>query len=427
MPLNYRRSGITYQINLYDSTNVTWGASFPVRQGGVTKYAQLDTNISHDNASYMRVRKDGTTHAVLTTQTQEQYLWVWGAITDYVGSYTLISSPVQIGSDYDWAFVTSGSEISGPTEGSLKTNQTLWMTGENQDGQLGLGDRVDRSYLTQVGSDTDWEQLQVGSEFSFAKRTDGSIWSWGFATYGQCGREDKISRSSPTQIGSDTDWNIIEAGGSWSLAIKTDGSLWGWGVNNGGTLGLGDTIWRSSPVQIGGDIDWSQVSSAAGGGSAAIRTDGTLWTWGFNNIGQLAQGDAVYRSSPTQVGGDTDWSLIHAVGNQVYAMKNNGSIWGWGQGSYGQLAQGNLVHKSSPVQMGSDTDWVTIRGFSNWWLAIKSNGTLWGCGRGDSGELAQGDSGVSARRSSPVQIGSDTNWAFPKAGEYGATACIRYA
>ena len=83
MPLNYRRGGVTYQINLYDSTNLSWEASLQLRQSGATKYAQLDTNISHDNASHMRVRKDGTTHAVLTTETKEQWLWLWASLWSY--------------------------------------------------------------------------------------------------------------------------------------------------------------------------------------------------------------------------------------------------------------------------------------------------------------------------------------------------------
>jgi alpha-tubulin suppressor-like RCC1 family protein len=112
--------------------------------------------------------------------------------------------------------------------------------------------------------------------------------------------------SSPVQVGALTTWSKVAAGNFHSLAIKTDGTLWSWGRNSEAQLGLGDTSARSSPVQVGALATWAMVS---GGGSfsLAVKTDGTLWAWGENSYGQLGLGNQSQISSPVQVGTKTNW------------------------------------------------------------------------------------------------------------------------
>ncbi len=429
MPLNYRRGGVTYQINLYDSDNLSWEDSAEVRVSGASKYIQLDSNVSHENASHMRIRKDGTTNAVLHTETKEQWLWLWASLYSYTeNTMTRASSPVLIGSDYKWTGQTGGSDIGGACMGGVQSDGTMWTTGNNSSGQLGLGDTVGRSILTQVGSDIVWKQLAMGNEYSMAVRTDGTIWSWGDNAYGQLGLGDEDPRSSPVQIGSDTNWDQVSAGGIYSASVKTDGTLWTWGLNNAGQLGLIDRLYRSSPTQVGSLTDWKQVDVSQSGAMFAVRTNGTLWSWGRDSVGNLGQGDeGVDRSSPTQIGSLTTWDYVNAGYQEAYAIKTDGTLWGWGQGSYGELGQGDTVHHSSPVQIGSETNWAIIGAAGYHWLAVKTDGTLWGCGFGNNGELAQGDNDNEARRSSPVQIGSDTDWAIPETGMFANAGCIKYS
>ena len=94
-----------------------------------------------------------------------------------------------------------------------------------------------------------------------------------------------------------------------TIAIKTDGTLWSWGKNLYGQLGDGTIISRSSPVQVGTGTSWSNIVSSRAS-TMATKTDGTLWTWGSNNNGQLGQGNIIDRSSPVQVGVLTSWSKI---------------------------------------------------------------------------------------------------------------------
>jgi alpha-tubulin suppressor-like RCC1 family protein len=153
-----------------------------------------------------------------------------------------------------------------------------------------------------------------------ATKIDGTLWTWGYNQFGQLGNGEPVGTypsgrvSSPVQVGALTTWLSIAAGYSHSLAIKTDGTLWSWGGNYGtgmGQLGLGDTAFRSSPVQIGALTTW--LSIAAGGySSMTIKTDGTLWSWGSNSYGQLGQGNTTNRSSPVQIGALTNWQKVSA-------------------------------------------------------------------------------------------------------------------
>jgi alpha-tubulin suppressor-like RCC1 family protein len=110
-------------------------------------------------------------------------------------------------------------------------------------------------------------------------------------------------------VGALTTWSQVAAGAQHSLAVKTDGTLWSWGFNGSGCLGLGDDANRSSPVQVGALTGWSQVA-AGRDFSFSIKTNGTLWSWGFNDQGMLGLGDVVYRSSPVQVGLLTTWLTL---------------------------------------------------------------------------------------------------------------------
>ena len=106
-----------------------------------------------------------------------------------------------------------------------------------------------------------------------------------------------------------------------TAAIKTDGTLWTWGYNGVGTLGTNDQVTRSSPVQVGVLTTWSKISVGYLS-TAAIKTDGTLWTWGYYGAGQLGQNDVAYRSSPTQVGAGTTWSRASTGGLVTVAILN---------------------------------------------------------------------------------------------------------
>jgi alpha-tubulin suppressor-like RCC1 family protein len=204
------------------------------------------------------------------------------------------------------------------------------------------------------------------------------------------------------------------------MATKTDGTLWSWGINSAGQCGINDVTYRSSPVQVGSNTNWDQLSTSAGSASIATKTDGTLWTWGSGFAGILGRNNELSASSPTQVGTGTNWFRVGA-GNGITAMatKTDGTLWLWGYNNYGQLGQNNTVHRSSPVQLGVATNWSQISVGRYCVMATKTDGTLWMWGGNDRGQLGQNNVIL---RSSPTQVGSATNWNLVSIARYNAVA-----
>jgi len=214
---------------------------------------------------------------------------------------------------------------------------------------------------------------------------------------------------------------LVSVGGLHTMAIKSDGTLWAWGYNGDGQLGDGTTTSRRSPVKIGADTDWASVA-ASFYHTMAIKSDGTLWAWGENISGRLGDGTSTDRLSPVKIGADTDWASVAAGNYHTMAIKSDGTLWAWGRNSSGQLGDGTTTDHSSPVKIGADTDWASVAAGSLHTMAIKSDGTLWAWGNNTYGRL--GDGTTSGGRTSPVKIGADTDWASVAAGS-GHTMAIK--
>ena len=352
-------------------------------------------------------------------------------------------------------------------------------------GQGNLGDGVAtgiRSSPVQIGSSS-WTAVSVGINHILGIRYDGMLFGWGLNTSGQLGDDTLINKSSPVQIGSSS-WTAVSAGRNFSGAIRSGGTLFTWGSNTSGQLGDGTVIAKSSPVQIGSS-SWTVVSLSQTTHSAAIRSGGTLFTWGNNSFGQLGDNTVISKSSPVQIG-SSSWTAVSAGGSNdgnrshfTGAIRSGGTLFTWGNNSYGQLGDGTFIAKSSPVQIGSSS-WIAVSassmdnrsvfaagilsnnklltwgasvngqlgrqvtfsspvqlGSSSWiaidssitggpiqpahTLAIRSNYILFAWGIGDNGRL--GDNSIN-RRDSPVQIGS-SSWIAVAAGN-GHSAAIRY-
>ena len=297
------------------------------------------------------------------------------------------------------------------------TQFSIWGFGRNDYvGFLGDGTTTNRSSPVQMGDKSDWTGLDFVADWAQgAINSAGELWVWGSGTYGRLGLGDTTSRSSPTQVGSLTDWAAVSAGGnSFMLAVKTDGTLWSWGLNGSGQLGHGNTTNISSPVQVGSLTDWSSAEGALctelSSVSFAIKTDGTLWAWGHNNDAfPLGLEDETSRSSPTQSGSVSTWAWVHASQQAGAAIRTDGTLWTWGESSNGQLANGTDTPRvCCPVQVGSLTNWARVKGAGGGQMnSIKTDGTLWAWGSGGKGRLGVGNT---TTYSSPVQVGSLTDW-----------------
>ena len=220
-----------------------------------------------------------------------------------------------------------------------------------------------------------------------------------------CGLAMTVSASAQTQT-----WKFITAGDGSTYAIKADGTLWAWGWNESGQLGIGGGPEKTAvPQQVGTETNWK---SAASGQAFAffIKEDGTLWATGDNSKGIQGVGDGVGHKSPTQIGTDNNWVSVTATrffGRSAIGLKADGTLWAWGEGEMGALGLGNYANQSTPKQIGTDTDWKQASVGASHTLALKNDGSLWGWGFNDCDQLTSLPQNVKV----PTQIGTETDWA----------------
>jgi alpha-tubulin suppressor-like RCC1 family protein len=271
------------------------------------------------------------------------------------GSTTTINPTLQqIGTATNWQKISASSEM---TIG-LKTDGTIWGWGQNDEYEMG-NNTCCANQLTpiQIGTANHWVDVETSLGASvFVLKNDGTIWGWGLNLAGLLGNSTVMARSVPTQLNADTDWASIHVGAAHILALKTDGTLWSWGGGEYGQTGdnFPSSYYRDTPTQVGTDT-WSKVF-AGWKVSFGIKPDGTLWAWGLNDVGQLGIGNTTNQFTPVQVGTDTDWVDVVSggAGNDQFtiATKSDGTVWAWGDnqvGQYGNGTVGNPVYV--PTQM----------------------------------------------------------------------------
>jgi alpha-tubulin suppressor-like RCC1 family protein len=361
-------------------------------------------------------------------------LWTWGWNNATYGGAGQLgdgttsnrSLPVTVGGGATWTQAAGGEfQTAG-----IKSDGTLWTWGHNQWGQLGTGNTTSRSSPgTTAGGGTNWKQVATGWLTMAAVKTDGTLWTWGYDGYGILGAGTLgQSRSSPgTTAGGGTNWKQVAVASYNMAAVKTDGTLWTWGIGGAGRLGTGATTDRSSPgTTAGGGTNWKQVAvGKSEGWVAAVKTDGTLWTWGTNGSGQLGTGNTTDRSSPgTTAGGGTNWKMVGCAWvNYMAGIKTDGTLWTWGDNTRGQLGTGNTTSRSSPgTTAGGGTDWKQIDNTlgNEFMHALKTDGTLWSWGYDSNFGL--GSTGVNLR-SSPVTVTFSKNtWKSVSMGRYHVAA-----
>ena len=292
----------------------------------------------------------------------------------------------------------------------------LWTWGGNNNGQLGVNDLTNRQTpVTTLAGGANWKQVAGGNRYAAAIKTDGTLWTWGINTNGQLGNNTTVNRSTPvTTFAGGTNWKQVACGTAHMAAIKTDGTLWAWGDNANGQLGDNTTTDRSTPVTtFAGGTNWKQVA-CGGYHTSAIKTDGTLWTWGFNSFVQLGLGNntSTDRSTPvTTFAGGTNWKQVAGGGYHTSAIKTDGTLWTWGSNFNGGLGNNTTSQRDTPVTtFAGGTNWKQVFGGLKNTVAIKTDGTLWTWGGNISFYAQLGDNTTTDRSIPVTTFAGGTNW-----------------
>ena len=299
---------------------------------------------------------------------------------------------------------------------ALTEDGQVWSWGKNDYGQLGHGDTVNRA----IGKRIDFfvnNHIQIAKIIpgrnnyyeqgcAYFLTTDGKVYACGRNNYGNIGNGTTVDQSLPVRCGDLTD--IVDVAVSslpYSVyAVNGNGQLWVWGWNGSGQLGLGDSTDRYTPLSHPSIQDAISVAIACGyqqngqgakGTGIVVRADGSLWSTGCNERGQLGLGDKIDRQSFTKIDCPNTFKQV-LMGDGRYpncvAISNDNELYIWGANTYGAAGVGNTDWITSPIKPDApfqgQVDKVCIGGGANFeGCIVRAGNVLWAAGYSEFGNL----------------------------------------
>jgi alpha-tubulin suppressor-like RCC1 family protein len=349
----------------------------------------------------------GVSHALALTA--DGRLWSWGGNGKGELGYSTFEgwqeSPAPVPGLRGVAAIAAGGQVSV----ALRTDGSLWVWGNNDRGQLGLGVAGGPSFAArQVPGLGAVRRVASGPDSSFAIGDDGRVWSWGANTSGRLGDGTIQARSTPGPAPWFANALDVTSVFTHTMVLMPDGGVVAWGQNARGQLGDGTTTTRNTPgpVPVPGVV--TAITSSSAPASYAVLSDGTLWAWGANGAGNLGNGTMQDQSTPVQVPGLAAVRAVAAGDQHALALLQNGTVWAWGQGGSGELGNGAMTSSVSPVQVSGLSGVVAISAGSRFSLALKGDGTVWAWGSSSSSSPSPVQvSGLSGVISIGVGTGAD--------------------
>ena len=341
-----------------------------------------------------------------TVNTEGIYMkarFVYGTSSDLVEPYSYTSQTPMIVENWSDGTIDVSAAISGLTSNTTYYYRIVaWNDGDG--GAYQYGDEM--SFTTSATAPP--TLLSSGYYHTLALKEDGTVWAWGRDNFGQLGDGGaNLDKTTPVQVSGLSNVTAVACGAYHNVALKSDGTVWTWGLDNYGQLGDGgNNTNKTIPVQVSGLTD--VIAIAAGNEhTLALKSDGTVWACGYGLYGRLGLGvfDGTTHTTPAQVVDFTDFIAIGAGGEHSMAMRSDGTVWGWGRNTRGQLGDGTVTSRNFPGQVTGLTDIITIKCGVDYTMALKDEGlnpaTVWAWGYNYYGTLGDG---TNTQRNTPVQV-----------------------
>ena len=441
-------AGVYHSLALRnDGTIYAWGGNTQGQLGIGSTSAAVSTPTKTLNLTGMVALDGGGGHSVAVRN--DGTVWSWGyngngQLGNGTSGGTPVSTPVQVLNMTSAVAVTA----SGYNSVALASDGTVFSWGDNVNGGLGNGTGVVAQIPLELPNFTGATSVAAGNGFSLVSKSTGTVWGLGTNTTGQMGNgtsSPTVPVSVPVQSSGITTATAVAAGDTHGLALLSTGSVVAWGSGTFAQIGDGSSgVNRLSPVTVAlpgniigiasGEVhsfaiqkdvtnnpalntvySWGYnvqgqlglgmfgglhptpapipsfpgvVSIAAGDRhTIALKSDGTVWVWGSNDVSQLGLGPSANLSSPTQVLGISGAIAVGAGLFHSLVVNGDGTVLAWGQGDYGQLGNGLTSNSDVPVQVANLTGVTAVAGGVLHSLALKSDGTVWAWGRSGSGQL----------------------------------------
>ncbi|MGB1461386.1 MAG: hypothetical protein ACPG9Q_00580 [Candidatus Thalassarchaeaceae archaeon] len=252
---------------------------------------------------------------------------------------------------------------------AIADDSTTWCWGENDFGQLGVGDNDGRNAPAQVLLPAGATPISInaGGHTTCVVLDNGTGLCWGKSDYGHLGDGTYNNRNEPTPISilpSNRSLVAMDLGAGHACGILDDGTAHCWGNNtfssgeSGGRLGDGSTQSSRFPRSVSLPLGKTAISIDVGvDHTCAILDDSSAACWGLNEEGQL--GDGTTDNSTTPVGvsvpvgltfGEISAGLAHTC-----AVATNASVYCWGHHEEGALGLGEDVDSDVPAYVDLGT------------------------------------------------------------------------